>query len=83
MNTLRTIKGELPPIDFQPTIAGLDVIEVPAEQSSVWMLEFKETEKAHCLARKASCYAAMDDMAEFGARAEWADTVPMAEGVAA
>lgn len=89
MTILRARIDELKPIDFQPSIVGLEVTEVPPEQSAVFMLEFPETERAHYLARKASCFAAVDEMAEYTEKAkakvqaEWADTVPMAEGVAA
>jgi hypothetical protein len=80
---LRRRLDELKPIDFQPTIIGLDVTEVPPEQAHLWMMEFRESEASHYLARKADMYAAADEMAEFSRHAEWADTVPMGEEVAA
>lgn len=85
MTILRARIDELKPIEFAPTIPGLDVTEVPPEQSRLWMLEFCETEASHCIARRADQYAAVDETAEFARKhkAEWADTVPMAEGVAA
>jgi hypothetical protein len=89
MTILRARVDELKPIDFQPTIVGLDVTEIPPEQSAVFMLEFPETERAHHLTRRAAAYDGMDSMLDLAEsnkaqiRAEWADTVPMADEVAA
>jgi hypothetical protein len=88
---LRRRLDELKPLDFQPTIIGLDVTEFPPEQQPLMLAEFEA--RVAELARKH--YPDADKMGEFAeARiwpqsvhsnqvAEWADTVPMGEEVAA